>query len=85
MKQLVSAGNVDESGSLSYEEFKALHDAFNLKDENFIKVIFSLIGADGSGKCSVDNIADFFTELGTGSDEEKHGQYKAALASVGFV
>ncbi|XP_060568645.1 sarcoplasmic calcium-binding protein-like isoform X2 [Ruditapes philippinarum] len=85
LKQLINAGNVDESGHFTYEEFKTLHEAFNLKEENLVKGIYSMIGPDANGKISVDNVADFYTELAMGNDEGKHAQYKTALASVGFV
>ncbi|XP_053383803.1 sarcoplasmic calcium-binding protein-like [Mercenaria mercenaria] len=85
LKQLISAGDVGASGSFSFEQFKNLHEAFNLKDDNLVKGIYSMVGSEGDGKCSVDSTAGFYTELAMGNDEGKHEQYKAALASVGFM
>ncbi|XP_045214783.2 sarcoplasmic calcium-binding protein-like [Mercenaria mercenaria] len=85
LKQLISAGDIESSGSFSFEQFKNLHEAFNLKDDNLVKGIYSMVGSDGDGRCSVDSIAEFYTELAMGNDEGKHEQYKAALASVGFM
>lgn len=85
LKQLMNAGDIGEVGSFSFEEFKKAHEAFNLKEENFVKGIFSMVGPDDNGRCTSDNIADFYTELSMGSDEGKHQQSKTALASVGFM
>lgn len=85
LKQLMKAGDIEEKSSFSFEEFKTLHDAFNLKEENLVKGIFSMIGQGDNDRCSVDSIADFYTELSMGSDQVKHEQYKTALASVGFM
>lgn len=81
----ISAGDISGSGSLSFDEFKKLHEAFNQKDENFIKVMFDAIGPDADGRVSNVKISDFYTELTMGADADKHKQYLEALAAAGIM
>lgn len=85
MMHLVQAADTNKAGSFSYEEFQRLHFAFNIKDENLVKGLFEIIGANDDGRCSLESVAGFYTELTMGNDEDKHQLYKSALAACGFM
>ncbi|KAL4239475.1 hypothetical protein ACF0H5_000290 [Mactra antiquata] len=84
MTHLVRAADVQGNKKFNLEEFKRLHEAFNLTDENLVLGLFKMMGVV-DGYCSSESVIEFYTELTMGSDEGKHEMYKAALASVGFI
>ena len=75
----------NDDGFISMDELFAVYKAWNLGNENLVKIMFEMMGPDKDNLVPLGVVSDFFTEFFVGDNKDKYADFKKGFAAAGIA